>query len=518
MHIAPNSFVKVMNGVPLDPNKNNTMYFPSVSAQQTYFANKVKKSFSSCYYVKEQRKLKLKVVADEIYDCNYLMYQNPSFGSKWFYAYITNVEYVNNETAELTIKLDVMQTWLPNIDYNIKPSFVEREHVSDDDLFNHLLDEGLDYGEYVYKAYSKSNLFNNISFVIALSDLSPILPSELKANPRLYDGMLSGLTYWAFDASNVSGLISFIQTYYSDENATAIEYIFTIPTAFLPNGTDGQIMSGESGATLDWNYQTDFNLIDTYAPKNKKLFNYPYNLLSISNNNGNTSVYRFEDFYTPESVHFNVNSNIAPNPTVMCIPRNYKKHIDFNSSVPEYGISLTGYPLCSWTCDTYRAWVAQNTASVVVGAVGGFGATLVGAVTGNLLAFGGGVASIYSQMAQVYKASIQPDQAKGNVNNGSYNISHNMQDFYLQHLTIKREYAERIDNYFSMFGYKINKVKIPNISTRPHWNYVKTIDVCLIGSVPADDMQEIQKIYNDGVTFWKNGDEIGSYNLDNTFV
>ena len=73
-----------------------------------------------------------------------------------------------------------------------------------------------------------------------------------------------------------------------------------------------------------------------------------------------------------------------------------------------------------------------------------------------------------------------------------------------------------IDDYFNMYGYAVKRVKHPNFSSRPHWNYVKTVGCYLIGDVPADDAKKLCSIYDHGITFWKNGDEIGNYSLDNS--
>ena len=89
-------------------------------------------------------------------------------------------------------------------------------------------------------------------------------------------------------------------------------------------------------------------------------------------------------------------------------------------------------------------------------------------------------------------------------------------DFAFMHKHIKPEYAEIIDDYFDMFGYATNRVKIPNRNGRPHWNYVKVIGAVLVGSVPADDMNSIVRIYEKGITFWNNGYEVGNYSLDNS--
>ena len=67
-----------------------------------------------------------------------------------------------------------------------------------------------------------------------------------------------------------------------------------------------------------------------------------------------------------------------------------------------------------------------------------------------------------------------------------------------------------------MYGYQTNRVKTPNISARPHWNYIKTNDCVIEGSVPCDDMNKICSIFDGGITFWKKGSEVGNYSLDNS--
>ena len=60
------------------------------------------------------------------------MYQNESYSDKWFYAFITKMEYVNNGMTRIEIITDVWQTW--QFDIEFKESFIEREmiNVSDD--------------------------------------------------------------------------------------------------------------------------------------------------------------------------------------------------------------------------------------------------------------------------------------------------------------------------------------------------------------------------------------------------
>ena len=85
-------------------------------------------------------------------------------------------------------------------------------------------------------------------------------------------------------------------------------------------------------------------------------------------------------------------------------------------------------------------------------------------------------------------------------------------------MSITEEYAKIIDKYFSMYGYKVNDVKTPNITGRTNWNYVKTIGCNIVGDVPQDDMQKIKDIFNNGVTLWHNPNTFLDYSQSNNIV
>lgn len=87
--------------------------------------------------------------------------------------------------------------------------------------------------------------------------------------------------------------------------------------------------------------------------------------------------------------------------------------------------------------------------------------------------------------------------------------------FSFYKMTIKQEYAKIIDDFFSMFGYKVNEVKIPNVTGRQNWNYVKTIDANILGDIPQEDMQKLKDIFNSGVTFWHNPNTFLDYSQSN---
>ena len=87
--------------------------------------------------------------------------------------------------------------------------------------------------------------------------------------------------------------------------------------------------------------------------------------------------------------------------------------------------------------------------------------------------------------------------------------------FSFYKMSIKQEYAKIIDDFFSMYGYKVNEVKIPNVTGRQNWNYVKTIDCNLLGDIPQEDMQTIKNMFDNGITLWHNKDTFLDYSQNN---
>ena len=79
----------------------------------------------------------------------------------------------------------------------------------------------------------------------------------------------------------------------------------------------------------------------------------------------------------------------------------------------------------------------------------------------------------------------------------------------------KKEYLQILDKYFDMFGYRVNMVKVPEKAHRSRWWFTKTMDVNIDGAIPNNDMNIIKACYNNGITFWRNANEIQNYSLSN---
>lgn len=527
MYIEPNSNIKIYHNVPLDITYKHTLYFDNLAEQNTYFHGNVsilKYNLTAQSYQRVVKgSMRVAVKSDNLYDCNYLAFQNASFGTKWFYAFITGVEYVNNETSEITFEIDVMQTYL--FDVTLKECFVEREHSATDNIGGNLIDEHLNFGEYKTNDQINSGVFGSTAinadgsfngfYVAALTSQDVDTSSGVEITGNLgtaYSSIYSGLKIKVFNRMNTSGSSIGVNNWVNAMNNAglfdSVVCMYMIPHNFFTSDTHIESFA----------ISKNLGNIDGYVPKNKKLFTYPYNFLNVNNNQGNNAEYRYEDFSDTGVCNFHIAGSCMPNTQFMLIPRNYKGVSD-NMCEP---LTLGNLPQCAISGDYYKAWLAQNQAqlgvSLVGSAISAFGAGMsigAGNVVGGVMGTLSSVHGASNLLAETHKAKVLPNHVSGN-QSSSISYSLNYFDFTFNHVTIKAQFAKQIDDYFTMFGYATRRVKKPNRAVRPHWTFTKTSGCVLQGNAPADDIRKICDIYDNGITFWKTASEVGNYSLDNS--
>ena len=162
--------------------------------------------------------------------------------------------------------------------------------------------------------------------------------------------------------------------------------------------------------------------------------------------------------------------------------------------------------------------ISASLASDTVNIVSGAALVNSGRSSGGAGSITSGVTGIASTMGTIYQHGLVPRSISGQVNSGDMQLAISKMSPTYYKMSIRYEYAEIIDNYFSMFGYKINNVKIPNIPGRTNWNSIKTIDCNCDGNIPQEDLETIKKACNSGITFWHNPANIYNYSLSNTIV
>ena len=126
-----------------------------------------------------------------------------------------------------------------------------------------------------------------------------------------------------------------------------------------------------------------------------------------------------------------------------------------------------------------------------------------------------GVRGVGGIISEIISHGINRFHAGGSAD-GSLEIAMQKKDFIGYQYFVNPKNAKIIDDFFNCYGYATHRVKVPNRNVRPHWTYVKTIDINLESNAPADDTNKIASIYDKGITFWRNASEVGRYDLDNS--
>lgn len=524
--------------VPLENDYIHTLFFDSAAKQSSYFIGRTFKSYTNFSYQRKDKVIRIPDHYDILIGCNYVMYKNKAHSDKWYYAFITNMEYINDDRTDITIETDVMQTWL--FDYDVKASFVEREHVDFDAAGYHTVPERVELGEYICNRHTKAGYCDERTMVIVVGATKTSEGENVKGD--LYDNIYSGVKYYTFANNNdgASQLGNFLAAYADAGAVDAITCMFLLPLkatnlkdnheVTAGNIIDTQYINGsDAGSSINTMVDMTTGKLDGYEPKNKKLLTYPYRYLLVSNNSGCAVPFQYELFRKSENgittgidPKFKIESCLCPGGSIRMIPLNYKG-AERND---EEGINMGKFPVLNWTSDLYTNWLTQNgvniaiqAASSLVSIAGGVAllATGAGAVAGAG-AIAGGVLGISSAVGEVYSHSMQPPQAQGNLNAGDIISASGNNDFHFYDMSIRSEYAVILDNYFTMFGYKVNRVKVPSFLHRENFWYIKTIDVNIDGAIPMEDLRKIKECYNKGITFWSNPANIGNYSVSNNCI
>lgn len=544
MAITPSTNLFLLKN-PLEIDNKNQLTFTNKQTQYNYFHSLPFLEVENISYQRKDNIIRFPGHIDNLLEYNYCMYQNENYTNKWFYAFITNMRYVNDNMTEITITTDVWQTW--QFDLTFKQSFIEREmiNVNDDIPGANLLPEGLETGEFT------------IQNSVTSSDLTPLygiayLASEIVVEGTTYhytggsyNGILNGILFIIGDAETINDIIFDINvTQGLGEN---IMTVFTIPQFACPDALNNSI-TGKNYTVLAGDYTAPSTIeileglptsLNGYTPKNQKLRTFPYVYLGFNPSNGSQKILRYEDFTTGQP-SFKKICEINQNPTAVYIPQNYKNVED---NVSE-SVTLNGYPTISWKTDYFNSWLAQNNQIIslqmseelynyeigqIQTGVNATGNIVNQAMKGNLGVLSTSINAgldiakndvnhdyyIKNQMAQIEKQQMLPDKGTLGSSNSTllgYNL---MNKGLFTVYTIKKQFAERIDKFFDCFGYLTNQIKLPNLHNRPNWNYVKTIGVNIQSTIPQNDLQAIKNLFDNGITLWHNPSTFLDYSQNN---
>lgn len=576
LSVNPQGNIKLCR-TPLEEDQQNQLNFASVEAQLSYFNGTVQKTLENYTYIREDSVICAEVPYDEAINYNYLFYRNVGFTNKYWYCFITKVEYVNENTSNIYIKTDVWQTF--HLSLNYTQCFVEREHVANDTRGLHTVPEGLETGEPVvngdvtdFTDFTSSPLDEYV-YVMGVTRL----PNGLEQTPSStipqasFNNIDGGIYLIGCSPSSTTSIQDLMWIYDLAGNADAVQYVFVAPKSIFGAGSLDSQDEGFKWNKVSWSVtkngetrsinnvlyfktyvgrvghesyatlmkQKTFTSVGNlrgYVPKNNKMYCYPFNYLNVTNNAGSVVTYRWEDF-TNNTASFDELGVVTPGCSIRLEPRNYKGIENASETALDYGLSGNKYPICSFQSDVYTNWLTQNSlnlqwAGEQIGldlpnvSLGKTDMAVASALQGGMVGLMEGYTlptqlfdtgmEIFGALQQKYKMSLTPPQAKGNNNVSDVTFSAHRADFTAVPMSIKAEYAKMCDDYMSMYGYLVNSLKVPEITSRPNWNYVRTIGCNFTGNtIPQEALAEIRGLFDRGITIWHNPSTFGDYSQNN---
>lgn len=603
--------IYLCKGVPFDPDYSYTVYFHNNIEQLNVISQYVHKTFNDQSYQRASRGvLRVAVLADEIYDCNYLYFKNTAHGNKYFFCFIKGVTYINDRTTEVEYVIDSLQTYW--FDFSLPACFVEREHTLSDNIGDNVEPEPLPPTDFIcsnYQIRTCQGSYGSIQpgwYIIVryvpqanpssdnvISDWyvtsAPFTTAQTIDNYTVINGVPMSYRYVAMPLMGSSRqtlldtalLLSSIINQLVELSAVIVD-VSLVPKEI---GTDYEITNTPRSTVTNalphaWtiSQHTGFRYSSTnerYVPKNKKLYTSPYSKLVLSNNQGQSSEYKWENFTRADTTvsvtaSFNIYNTLEPDCMSHCVPMAYNGQLD---ACFESGIEVANFPSLNWTEDSFQRWKNTNGTkwglslistllssafSIGKSAYVGYGLASSLDRTGSALlngqdygaalrAFQGAekarLATDYTvarsgtdsffNVAQLFAEreaqQATPDTLKGNAEGFSILMREERYGFSAYNMTICGELANTYDDFFSQFGYAINKIKVPNImnanvqTVRPQWNYVKTRNCIVIPNqvqsstygMNSEIVKAIQGIFDNGITFWMNHQNVGKYNLSN---
>lgn len=513
--IAPQTTINLCAGIPWDNGYKNIRLFNSVSELDTFLLSKTVKTEVNASPVKiGQLTVRLPYNEIEPLNCNYLYFSNKPLEQKNHYAFITGVTPLSVNSCLITFELDVWQENFSNIEFN--PCYILRSHVAkkNDIIGAYTYPEGLEVGQYEYNYPDSSEFTISESGTyptptgfkvheglipprpdIAESDTSPEAiyyflmrwtTKESEREKQIINGIYYGCTYDTYvSAADIQTAINNMTT----EEASNIIAIGLAPYIF--SGTKKFSISVEKYG----------NFIGSYKPKNNKCFCYPYNFIGL--NNGQTTLESLKlEYFGGEKAAFEVSLPPDTIPTMVITPRNYCNLAENK----QYQISYNDFPKLGVPIDSLKAYLANN--SIAIGAQA---ATVgISALSGNLPSAASGAVSLASTIQHADVAS-----------DASFTSAGGYTSFWNKNLGIRlvrihcaEEYLKKIDNIFTVYGYRVEELAKPNIKSRSAWNYLQARDVTFKGITEPQAREKLTSIIENGVFFWHTND-VGNFSLEN---
>lgn len=582
--------IRLLSGVQFSNDYKHTRWFDTKSEQTTHFLARPRvQSIEQANYqrINGRHFFASNANIDELWNVNYFMFKNPSTHSdKWFYAFVTELEYVNKRCTNVYFEIDVLQTWM--FEMNFKPSYIVREHCplykTDGTPYINTVDEGLNYGtEYDIVSADHYNPPNDLYYLVIVTKSLLHQEGESVANDIKSSviGIPQPLCYYIhpirkdgtspnvnIDGSSISltSMTDLLSNIYSQDDAVdnIVSLYITEHIGYTPTGGSGFTFDGDKFSKamiadgVNQNIETIYvkeltefepHVINCGAKYSgfkttteSKLLMYPYCVTILEDFKGNQFEIKNE-YLDSTDLNVSVRGSLGTSNKVAYTVSAYSTGQSGLTSNEKMTVNLgKGFinsnpqdiPIIT---DMLSAFLQGNRNSIenqqnsimwngvmgaIGGAVGGLGAggavgAVAGATTGIVSGAGNTVLQLQGIQAKQQDINNTPPQLAKMGGNIAFDFGNDYTGFYVIKKQIKSEYLKKLSDFFRMYGYKVNEVKIPNFHTRKSFNFVQTASCNISGNFNNDDLQKLKSVFDNGITLWHVND-IGNYSLENEVI
>lgn len=473
-----------------------------------------------------------------------------------FFYFVTRFEYINLHTTRIYLEPDYITTYLPYI--TPVSSFVERGHVNlyekqgsyynlKDDSVKYLTSpEPYEVGEYRCKKVN-SIIINKPVAVIALD--GSFLPDETDFSTRIGNIsdvalVICGLTRTTYNDTVIESANEFLRVAEQSGKTNHILNVSVYP-AGLPGVSIGNesyqpsisfdsnfginIRKITSTATASFLWITDvtssllafrslgnLDYVDQYTTNpeyDPKCYCQPYSYFAIIIENTIQSIYNPAYVKPPGVIPSNlmyyyafIGSECSDMAYIENVYGEVSSNTKFHSSLPSLYVES----------DQYRQYLYENRSRIISSRISNAKSAVFQKDIIN------GIDNEITLQSRISDLKLLPTTPISSADNNQYSAgfvsylniaNYQQQEDGMQHLT----------ELFLKYGYTINDVIVPDLNSRPAWNYIKSPEFNFTSNtgIPQDAIKAIKDIFASGVTLWHyNGtsDTMYDTSLDNREV
>lgn len=534
----------------LDRTGHKTIDFSSALSRDNYFSSNsnvatIYSTINNATYVREDKTIKVGINAELLDNAgvNYCRYNNPQSGtSQYKYCFIDDIEYIAPNTSLLHIHTDVFITNQGSINLsdcaiNVRSNATEFTADGNGGIYPTNVLNNVGYcnpicisSTPIITTTDYTGLSGTAWVLIACSESlnKDYIPIDPTIEPADYNNGLPNSYYWyCLDPTELDLFKYFVKDKGDSNKIISIYYVprnfltvygsfdYSIPDVFTISVTLYNISPSTSADFFTvLGYNGGYIMPNGYKPKDQNLLRYPYCYAKVTDRKGHELILKPELLGTDNSnnisIYYKWVASIGDSCGVGFVVQNYMQ--DINS---ECCFNIADFPTLPWFNDAYYTYMALNKNSLT-------NMYIQSAISVGSAIYEKNYKNIYSSLTGVIEEEAKqadlrnyPDTVKGGATN---NIAFNsdQRGLYIELWSIPYETAETIDRMLEQSGDVVTIIDKPSRKMLLY-DVVQTVNSNVYGTIPKNEKEEIDRLYNEGLTIWHidSGGVYNVYDLEN---